>query len=345
LGSLEGLILMRLLVLSFCVLVTGLAAGQVPPTLGPAGPPPPPLPTPQSLVTTFRELLEMSPEGRARALASKSEQHRKIINQRLDEFDKLPPEQRQVRLRLMQLSAELKPLLTSSPTNRGALLSLIPDEDKQLINERLRYWDQLSPELQKWVFENQIMLGYFLSGQASTPADLSQNIETLPPSVRPAVTNSLAAFRRLSPDQQQKVFHDFIEVFGLDEKERDKIIAQSLIQGQENERKQIERLVVSFQKLPRAQQEQCMESLRKFTSMNISQRAQFLQKAERWDKMPEADKQAWRTLVGKVPPLPPSASLAQFFGSPHQSLFGYQSEHSLTPWHDRENRSYDLLMT
>jgi len=128
---------MRLLVISlFGFVLTGVVTAAEPPSAPPAstlpGPPPaPPLPAPQSLVKTFRELLEMTPEARARALASKSEQHRKVINERLQEFDKLSPEQRQVRLRLMQLRLELLPLLRSAPTNRTGLFSVIPDEDKK----------------------------------------------------------------------------------------------------------------------------------------------------------------------------------------------------------------------
>lgn|SRR6266850_690952 len=308
---------MRLLATSFFSVVLTLAVTAAeplaaPPSPTPGGPPSPPMPSPQSLVKTFRELLEMTPEARALALASKSEQHRKIINERLKEFDALPPEQRQVRLRLMQLRRELLPLLQTAPTNRTILLSVIPDEDKKLIKERLEYWVQLPADLQKWVLENELMLGYFLSGQASNPVELGQNLEAFPANVRPAITNSIAAFRRLTPDQQQKLCRDFIEVFGLDEAEREKIVARTLSQGSGDERKQIERLMVSFQKLPRAQQQQCMESLRKFTSMSMPQRVQFLQNAQRWEKMPEADRQAWRSLIRKVPPLPPMPPDANF---------------------------------
>jgi len=210
------------------------------------------------------------------------------------------------------LRRELLPLLQTAPTNRTILLSVIPDEDKKLIKERLQYWVQLPADLQKWVLENELMLGYFLSGQASNPVELGQNLEAFPVSVRPAITNSIAAFRRLTPDQQQKLCRDFIEVFGLDEAEREKIVARTLSQGSGDERKQIERLMVSFQKLPRAQQQQCMESLRKFTSMSMPQRVQFLQNAQRWEKMPEADRQAWRSLIRKVPPLPPMPPDANF---------------------------------
>jgi hypothetical protein len=44
-----------------------------------------------------------------------------------------------------------------------------------------------------------------------------------------------------------------------------------------------------------------MASFRKFGSMSMEQQAQFLENAQRWEKMPEQDKEKWRN----VPPLPP----------------------------------------
>src|SRR5215207_7898091 len=68
---------------------------------------PPPVPTAKSPVDSFRELLDMKPAERTNALAKKSEKYRKVIEERLGEFDALPLDQRQARLRLMQLRWEL----------------------------------------------------------------------------------------------------------------------------------------------------------------------------------------------------------------------------------------------
>jgi len=57
--------------------------------------------------------------------------------------------------------------------------------------------------------------------------------------------------------------------------------------------------------------------------MSSEERARFLRNAERWQKMPEEDRNKWRTLVRAVPPLPPlppgfgqNAQNAQFTNHP-----------------------------
>jgi hypothetical protein len=277
----------------FCLGLFGLMMTAIPamaqstPLTRAARPGLPPLPPPQSPVSSFRELIEMSPEARAKALEKKPEASRKIVEARLKEFDVLPPDQRKVRLRLMQLRWELMLLVRNSPTNRTQNMSLIPEEDRGLINERLAYWDKLSPGLQKWALENEMMLSYFISGEARSSSEL---------------TNSMTQWSQFSFQQQRKIYEDFREVFGLAEPERQRIMAKALLPERSKEqREQIDKVLQLFEKLPRSQQEQWMASFRKFSSMSMEQQAQFLQNAQRWEKMPEQDKEKWRS----VPPLPP----------------------------------------
>src|SRR5207247_10209543 len=75
---------------------------------------PPTFPPPRSRVDVFRELLDMKPAEREQALAKKSATARKIIEERLKEFDALSPDQRKTRLRLMELQSELLPLLQAT---------------------------------------------------------------------------------------------------------------------------------------------------------------------------------------------------------------------------------------
>ncbi len=302
---------MRLLVGlgSVLLLLSGVVRAQTatPPVSGGAALPPlPPLPPPQAVVTSFRELLEMGPEARAAALARKSETNRKILTERLKEFDALSPEQRRVRLRLMQLRWELLSLLRSSPTNRTELSNSIPVEDRELINDRLKYWDRLAPDLQKWVLDNEGLLSYFISGEARSTSDLTNKLETLPPLVRQKLTNSVARWIEFTPEQQRKIYENFREVFGLDQPDRKKVLDQNLLKGaSQQELKQIEKVIESFQKLSREQREQCMAYFRKFTNMTMEQRVQFLQNAERWEKMADSEKEAWRRLINQMPAIPP----------------------------------------
>jgi len=193
-------------------------------------------------------------------------------------------------------------LIRNSPTNRTQNMSLIPEEDRGLINERLAYWDKLSPGLQKWALENEMMLSYFISGEARSSSELTNKFESLSFSLREKLTNSMTQWSQFSFQQQRKIYEDFREVFGLAEPERQRIMAKALLPERSKEqRDQIDKVLQLFEKLPRSQQEQWMASFRKFGSMSMEQQAQFLENAQRWEKMPEQDKERWRN----VPPLPP----------------------------------------
>src|SRR5882762_8246959 len=118
---------MRLLVFVFGLLlsVQSLRAADSRPI-----PVPPPLPTPPSPVVSFRELLNMTPAARAVELQKKSPKNRAIIEDRLKEFDALPKDQREVRLKLMVLRWELMSLIRLAPTNRVPAIKLIPEQDR-----------------------------------------------------------------------------------------------------------------------------------------------------------------------------------------------------------------------
>src|SRR5258706_2480861 len=146
---------MRFLVVISCLAVTlslSSHGGEAKSSGNVALPSFPPL---RSRVDLFRELLEMKPAEREQALAKKSPLPRKIIEERLKEFDALSPEERKTRLRLMELQSELLPLLQATPSTRGTMIAVVPERDRPLMQERLRIWDtKLSPDLQKLILEN-----------------------------------------------------------------------------------------------------------------------------------------------------------------------------------------------
>jgi hypothetical protein len=117
----------------------------------------------------------------------------------------------------------------------------------------------------------------------------------------------------MTPDQQKQIFDNFRSVFDLNEGERQKVISQSPIdRSSATEQEKIARLMKRFDGLPPAQRQRWMNSLQKFTSMSMEERAQFVQNAERWQKMSEVERQAWRNLTRKIPPLPPLPPGATF---------------------------------
>jgi len=264
----------------------------------------PPLPKPQ--VTYFRELLALSPSELNRALASIAEPARGRLQAKLQEYAVLAPDEREARLRAIELRWYLVPLMRTVPTSRVAQLALVPDEYRTMVEERLKLWDLLKPEIQKQIQQSEWTIRYFLQLQstsefqkASAPNDL-----TLPQ--RAKLEQQLASWLALPPDQRQRMCDRFQQFFELSPREKEKILSAL----PDAERGGMDKTLHAFEKLPPDQRSLCVISFRNFANMTPEERAQFLIKAERWKEMPPDDRQTWRTLVTKLPPLPPG------FGKP-----------------------------
>jgi hypothetical protein len=261
----------------------------------------------------------MTPAARAVELQKKSPKNRAIIEDRLKEFDALPKDQREVRLKLMELRWQLMSLIRLAPTNRAPAIKLIPEQDRLLVNERLRYWDQLEPDIQKAVLENEMMLSYIISGQAANTTELTNRIETLPPNLRSNLLATMQRWRQMTPQEQQTIYQNFRSVFDLDDRQRQKVISQGAFdRSSATEQEKIALVLKNIENLPRDQRERWMNSLQRFTSMSMEERARFVQNAERWQKMSEAERQTWRNLTRKMPPLPPLPPGTKF--GPEQKL-------------------------
>ena len=103
-------------------------------------------PVAKSPVALFRELLlAMSPADRAQAIAIRPLDTQKRILEKLTEYDILPLELRELRLRETELRWYLRPLMDEPRTNRAARLALIPEDERKLVEERLQSWDLLPP--------------------------------------------------------------------------------------------------------------------------------------------------------------------------------------------------------
>jgi len=97
----------------------------------------------------------------------------------------------------------------------------------------------------------------------------------------------------------------FEQFFELPSREKEKTLGAL----SDTERREMEVTLKAFEKLPPEQRHICVNSFRKFSNMTAEERAQFLKNAERWKEMPPEDRRAWRTLITKLPPLPPGFGL------------------------------------
>src|ERR1019366_7847670 len=96
---------------------------ESPPPLPPDPPvppdPPPPLPPAQSPISFFRDLLAMNGAERKQALTNRSPEGQKLILDKVREYESLPPDERELRLRVTELRWYLVPLMTAPATNRA----------------------------------------------------------------------------------------------------------------------------------------------------------------------------------------------------------------------------------
>lgn len=261
---------------------------------------------PKSPVDFFRQLLEMTQPEREQALAGQSETKRKVLQEKIREYERLSPSERELRLQLVELYYYLRPLMEQPPAKRTEKLAIIPPKDRTLIEERLKQWDSLQPDVQKAVLNNELTLQYFLRPESNTPIQREAIFKTFPVSYRKSLEDKIEQLHALPVESRQKMFRQFHVFFELPAKEREKTL-ETL---PEEERQQMEKSLQTFEKLPPAQRQMCLDAFQKFADLTKEERMQFLQNAERWQEMSPQDRESWRNFVNLLPtqprpPIPP----------------------------------------
>jgi hypothetical protein len=251
-------------------------------------------PTPQSPVSFFRQLLAMTPRDRENFLTNKPPEIRARIFAKIQEYQALDPNERELRLRATELRWYLMPLLRESPTNRAARLAQVPDDIRDLVKTRLMRWEILPPTLQKEFLDNERTLHYF-SHVDTTNAAPESGWHRAPDDSEQARWNAL------SENQRQNITAQFNQFFELTPMEKQKALGTL----SETERAWMEKTLQSFAKLPPAQRLECIRAYGKFAGMTPQARVEFLKNAERWSQMSPAERKAWSDLVAHVPQWPP----------------------------------------
>ena len=85
-------------------------------------------PSESSPVVLFRQLLAMRPAEREIFLTNRPPEIRKRILVKVNEYEALDPNTRELRLRATELRWHLMPLLREPPTDRAARLAQVPDD-------------------------------------------------------------------------------------------------------------------------------------------------------------------------------------------------------------------------
>jgi len=233
----------------------------------------PPMPTLQSPVNFFRQLLTMSPIERNNSLTNRTPEARARILAKVREYQQLEPDERELRLRATELRWYLMPLLRLAPEDRATQLARVPKELSDLVKSRLTEWDLLPPPLQLEFLTNDKTRNYFAQAAA------------------PSRANS----------QQQEIADQFQKFLDLKPAEKKKLLGTL----SETERGQMEKTLRTFDQLPFQQRALCIRNYAKFAGMSPIERAEFLKNAEHWSNMSPEERQIWRDLVAHVPLWPP----------------------------------------
>ncbi len=264
----------------------------------------PPAPAPaQSGIGYFRTLLAAPPVEREKLLAGKSDVHRQVLESSVRRYEALSPEERETRLRTMELRFHVTTLLRVPPSKRDEQLKLVPEGDRPIVEERLRYWDTLSLQEQKEALENERaarILG--VAGPGSKTREIPLTGQTSN-QVR-QIEQQLVRWQSLPEGRRRQVEKNFVALFEFSDQE--KALGQlNALPLSADERDLMQKTVEAFKKLPLPARENCIRNFPKFAELSPAERRQFLYNAQEWQKMSAQDRESWRKLVSKVPKFPP----------------------------------------
>jgi len=282
------------------VILLAVMTPWVPADISPAAP----ASRPSSPIAYFRQLLAMSDEERAQALADRPEAQRKGLEAKVAEYQAMSPSDRELRLRATELRYFLLPLMRQPREQRDAGLKRVPEHLRELVESRLHQWDLVPPTLQAQLIENEAALELFSRMHPENPPNADELVGPLPTSRAGELTADLERWQKLSEGERRQVFASFNHFFQLspDEKER------TLRTLSPEERQAMEQTLRMFESLSPGQREACFRGFQQFFIMPPDERAKFLKNADRWKNMSPEDREQWRTVVrqlAQMPPLPP----------------------------------------
>ena len=260
-----------------------------------AGPPLPPVPPP---ALNFRQLLSMNSAEREKVFATRSESQRQILQQKLREYESLPPLEREARLCSLDLRLYLRPLMEAPASNRVEQLELVPQPSRKLVGERLHFWDQLAPAVQSDFLTNEWILRYLFRPERPAGADPKPT-----PALREKLEKGMESWNQLPEQKRQEILANFRLIFEVSDKEKAKILNEF----SDTERAHMQRALLTFERLPKGKRERCVNGFEKFAVLSAEERQQFLTNVELWRGMSAQDRLTWRSLVSRMAsPKPPS---------------------------------------
>lgn len=280
----------------------GLAAGLLQAAEVDRTPPLPSTSTPaRSPVAWFRQLLDATPEDLAANLQNRSESQRRWIESKLNEYRSLSAAERELRLRATELQWYLRPLLSATATNRPALLERVPEEYRPIIDQRLQNWDALPADTRDDLLRYESTAAWIFRSSSAPRTNDSQFPTETPTAQRLEVERRLRDWQALPEERRNQLCDLFQHFFELSPRAKEK----TLNTFTDAERREIEATLREFERLQPEERVLCLRSFQRLAQLTPRERASFLTTAERWRELSPADRQTWRLLVRRLPPMPP----------------------------------------
>jgi len=254
-----------------------------------------------SPVAYFRVLLGMTLAQREQALAERQPADREAILRKIAEYSALAPEIREARLHQTDLRWALVDLMKLPPAQRQDRLRALAPADRQLIDARLADWDKLPAKEQQAYLARQEFIGFYLRWQAASAPAQIQILSQLPPDKQTRWLAELPRWQALPEQTRQQICDQFTRFVEMDP-QRQKAAVSGLSEG---ERREMEVSLRHFAMLPPGDRRQCVAAFGKFATMEPGERNQFLRNAAQWEQMSPRERALWRRLVRNLPQLPP----------------------------------------
>ena len=251
-------------------------------------------------VAYFRGLLGMTPAERERVLAGQPAARRTLVLAKVREYEALPREVREERMRQTDLHWHLLNLLPLDASARQERLKEISPLYLPMLLTQLAQWDRLPAPTRQALLEKESFLRTYVQWQGRSPETQADVLGQLPAEQRAAWEQELNRWQTLDGSRREELCQAFRQFFYLTGEER-KEAAQAL---SGTERRQMEEALQSYANLPPFLQRQCVDSFSKFAEMSAGERSQFLQNAAKWEAMTASERQVWRALVNNLPPTP-----------------------------------------
>ena len=159
-------------------------------------------------------LMNTPATNRATQLALIPSETRKLVEDRLEQWDKLSPESQKALLQNEVTIRTLSELGSGSPAHQREVVSALTETQKAELEAGIRKWQQLSPEQQR------VTIAQFRLFFELTPAERDKTLATLSDAERHQIERTLDSFEKLTPLQRGQCLRSFEKFASLSAAER-----------------------------------------------------------------------------------------------------------------------------